>query len=55
MDVDVDTPSTFRPGTLFPAWARASMVKDGNLVPHPCGVYPQRVPVDVVTKLCAIP
>lgn len=55
MDVDIDTPTSFRPASIFPSWVRASMVKDGNLMPHPCGVYPQRAPIDPITKLCAIP
>ncbi len=53
-DVDIDTPTSFAPGELFP-WTRASLVKNSDLGPHPCGVYPQRVPVDHVTKLSAIP
>jgi len=54
MDIDIDTPTSFNPMNIFP-WVRASMVKDGQLYPHPCGVHPQNIPVDQVTKLCAIP
>lgn len=31
------------------------MVRDGQLAPHPCGVYPQTIPTDPVTGLAAIP
>ena len=55
MDVDIDTPTSFVPQRLFPSWPRASMVKDDELVPHPCGVYPQAIPVDPLTHLAAIP
>ena len=55
MDIDIDTPTSFVPQRLFPNWPRASMVKDGNLLPHPCGAYPQAMAVDPLTKLAAIP
>jgi DNA polymerase III alpha subunit len=54
MDVDIDIVNTFNPSKAF-GWTKASMVKNGKLGPHPCGVYPQPVPVDHLTKLCAIP
>ena len=54
MDVDIDTPTTFNPIHLFP-WTRACLVKDGDLQPHPCGVYPQAIAVDDLTGLAAIP
>jgi hypothetical protein len=54
MDIDIDTPSSFDPTTLFDV-VRASMVKDDQLKRHPCGVYFQNIPVDKVTKLAAIP
>lgn len=54
MDVDIDLQTSFKPTTLFP-WTRASMVKNDELRPHPCGVYAQNVPVDTVTGLAAIP
>lgn len=53
-DVDIDFPSGFKPSTLFP-WARASIVKNDYLSPHPCGYYPQNIPLDVVSRLAAIP
>lgn len=53
-DVDIDMQTSFNPAALFP-WTRASLVKNGDLAPHPCGVYPQCIPVDGVTKLAAIP
>lgn len=55
MDVDIDVPTTFDPLKLFPTWIRASVVRDGKLTAHPCGVYPQAIPQDPLTKLSAIP
>lgn len=54
MDVDIDVSPSFRPTELFP-WTKAAVVRDGEYTSHPCGVYPQGVPVDPVTGLCAIP
>lgn len=53
-DIDIDFPTSFKPEEVFP-WTRASQVKNGYLAPHVCGVYPQNVPVDFVTKVAAIP
>ena len=53
MDVDIDVPSTFD-RTIFP-WTRASVLRDGMLTPHPCGMHPQPIPVDPLTGLSAIP
>jgi len=53
-DVDIDFPTSFKPTSIFD-WTRASIVKNGYLSPHPCGVYPQRISVDPVSKLSAIP
>ena len=53
-DVDIDLRTDFNPRKLFP-WTKASLVKNGDLHPHPCGIYPQTVPVDPVTGLSAIP
>lgn len=53
-DIDIDFPTTFKSTSLFP-WTRASLVKDGYLSPHPCGNYPQNIPVDPLTGLAAIP
>lgn len=54
MDVDIDTTTSFNPQRIFP-WTRASVVKNEALTPHPCGVYPQEIPVDPLTGLAAIP
>lgn len=54
MDIDIDTPSSFSPTTFFNA-VRASMVRDDQLKPHPCGVYFQNIPQDRITGLAAIP
>lgn len=53
-DIDIDFPTSFNPTKIFP-WTRASQVKNGYLTPHVCGVYPQNIPVDQVTKTSAIP
>lgn len=34
---------------------RASVLKDGKLASHPCGVYPQAMARDPVTNLAAVP
>jgi hypothetical protein len=54
MDIDIDFPSDFDPLTIFDA-TRASMVKNGNLVKHPVGIYFQNIPTDSLTGLAAIP
>jgi DNA polymerase III alpha subunit len=53
-DVDIDTPTAFRPGTIF-QWVRASILKDGELRQHPCGYYPQNIALDHLTGLSAVP
>jgi DNA polymerase III alpha subunit len=55
-DIDIDL-ATFDPLEVFPGVAvRASMVsKEGDLVPHACGVYLQAVPTDPLTGLAAVP
>lgn len=53
-DIDIDLPTSFSAWHLFP-WTRSSMIKNDDLVPHPCGVHPQLIPVDDVTGLSAIP
>jgi DNA polymerase III alpha subunit len=55
LDVDIDITPDFKPTTLFKTWVRASLLKDGKLTPHPCGVYPQKIAKDPVTGLAAIP
>ncbi len=54
-DIDIDCHPSFRPADLFRTWVRASVLRDGKLTPHPCGVYPQRMAVDPITGLAAIP
>jgi len=53
-DIDIDLQTSFDPKDLFP-WTRASLVKNEELVQHPCGVYPQAIPEDKLTGLSAIP
>lgn len=55
MDIDIDVQTSFEPLKLFPSWVKAAVVRDGKLTPHPCGVYPQGIPRDPLTKLSAIP
>ena len=55
MDIDIDFPTKFDPTTVFDNVVVASMVKDGELTKHPCGHYFQKMPVDGVTNLAAIP
>ncbi len=55
MDVDIDAPPTLDPTKVFPTWVRAAVVRDEKMTPHPCGVYPQTIPVDPMTGLAAIP
>jgi DNA polymerase III alpha subunit len=55
LDVDFDTKMNFKPLDIFPEWIRASMVKEGVLRPHPCGVHPANVPTDPLTNLSAVP
>ena len=58
MDIDIDVPPGFSPDQLFDNYiVFASRVdnKDKNLTKHPTGVYFQKIPVDVVTNLSAIP
>lgn len=53
-DIDIDLQTTFKPGKLF-NWTRASVIKNEDITPHPCGYYPQRIPVDPISHLAAIP
>lgn len=55
MDIDIDFSSTFDPRQLMKQAIPASMVKNGQLVKHPCGHYFQTIPVDSHTGLAAIP
>ena len=54
MDIDIDFPSTFSAEKYF-KWTRASIVKNDELTPHPCGYYPQNISADPITGLSAIP
>lgn len=55
MDIDIDCPPSFNPTSVFKKWCRASVLSEQKLTSHPCGVYPQAIPVDPVTGLSAIP
>jgi hypothetical protein len=54
-DIDIDLRTDFDPLKVFKQAVRASMVRNGELTPHPCGVYFQDVPRDPVTGLAAAP
>lgn len=55
MDIDLDLRTDFDPKRIFKQATTASMVKEDELVKHPCGVYFQSIPVDPVTNLASIP
>lgn len=55
MDVDIDTAPSFKSWEIFKQWPRATEVRDGKLLPHNVGVHPQKMAVDPVTGLSAIP
>ncbi len=55
MDIDLDFPTTFDPTKIFDKIVPASMVKNKELVKHPCGHYLQNIAVDGETGLAAIP
>lgn len=55
MDIDIDFKPSFNPKTVFPQAVPASMVRDGELVKHPCGQYFQHIAVDDMTGWSAIP
>ena len=54
MDVDFDLKSSFNVEDYFDV-TLASMVKKGKLVKHNVGTYFQRIPIDPMTNLSAIP
>lgn len=54
-DIDIDTQSSFNAQTIFRHSVAASIVKNQKLSRHPCGTYFQKIPVDPVTNLSAIP
>lgn len=53
-DIDFDCQSNFDPKSLFDC-VKASQIKDQKIIPHPCGVYFQNIPIDSKTNLSAIP
>lgn len=55
MDIDIDVSTKFKSKALFPKAPRASRVENGELEEHLVGLYFQKVPVDPVTGLTAIP
>lgn len=55
MDIDIDVRPDFDVKELFSEAVEASMLRNGELVKHPCGHYFQNIPVDPVTGLSAIP
>ena len=55
MDIDIDIPPTLKIETVFPDWVRASVLKEDKLTAHPCGRYPQNIPLDDLTGLASIP
>ena len=56
-DIDIDLPTSFKPESIFPTWVKAVIYDAANrsIKPHPCGVYPQKIAADPISKLCAIP
>jgi len=60
MDVDIDLKSSTPISKIFAGWPLAMQLlsdKDGNTraMKHPCGIYPQNIPVDPLSGLAAIP
>lgn len=55
MDIDVDVPSSFKGLEVFPEWIPASVITNGELRVHPCGLYPQTIEKDPITQLAAAP
>jgi len=55
VDIDLDVMSSFKPSDIFKECIPASMVRDGELKKHPCGIYFQNIPIDNLTELAAIP
>lgn len=55
-DIDIDFQSNFVCQDIFPQAIQASMVNNKNeLVKHPCGQYFQKMAIDQITGLAAIP
>jgi DNA polymerase III alpha subunit len=55
LDIDIDLKTTFDPIKTIPGATRASMVRNGKLVSHQCGVYFSNIPKDPITGVAAIP
>lgn len=55
MDLDIDLKTSFNPQVVFNTAVQASMIKNDELVKHPCGFYFQNIAVDNITGLSAIP
>lgn len=55
MDIDIDLKTNFKPKEHFKTAVLASMMKDGQLVKHPCGTYFQSIAKDPFTECAAIP
>jgi hypothetical protein len=53
-DVDIDLRTDFNPLEIFPNWSRASIIRNELISPHVCGVYPQAIAIDPISKLSAI-
>lgn len=54
-DIDIDLPASVKVEQIFPTAIRASRVQDEQLLPHPCGMFFENIPVDPITGLAAIP
>lgn len=54
-DVDIDLKSNTPISKIFAHWPQAMQVVNGRALKHPCGIYPQSVPLDPLTGLAAIP
>lgn len=54
MDIDIDLQSSFDAIELFDC-VQASMVTGGEIKKHPAGAYLQKMPIDPISKLAAIP
>ena len=55
MDIDIDIKPDTDVQKLFPTAIRSSMIEKDKIKPHNVGWHFQKVPVDKVTGLCAIP
>lgn len=55
MDIDLDLRSDTPISKIFPTWRQAMQVVNGRAMKHPCGIHPQAIPIDPITKLAAIP